>query len=54
MFDHAFESSGQIDDPVRREHAVFARDDWRCSVPGCSSFRNLHDHHIVARALGGG
>jgi hypothetical protein len=38
---------------VRREHRVFERDGWRCTVPGCSSYRNLHDHHIVFRARGG-
>ena len=38
---------------VPREHRVFERDGWRCTVPGCSSYRNLHDHHIVFRAAGG-
>jgi hypothetical protein len=33
---------------------VFARDGWRCSVPGCSSRRNLHDHHVLFRSQGGG
>jgi len=32
---------------------VFARDGWRSTAPGCSSFRNLHDHHIVFRSAGG-
>jgi hypothetical protein len=39
---------------VAREHRVFARDGWRCTVPGCSSYRNLHGHHIVFRSAGGG
>jgi len=38
---------------VRREHRVFERDGWRCTVPGCSSYRNLHDHHIIFRSAGG-
>jgi hypothetical protein len=38
---------------VPRRHAVFARDGWRCTVPGCSSYRNLQDHHIVYRSQGG-
>ena len=38
---------------ARREHRVFQRDGWRCTVPGCSSYRNLHDHHVVFRAAGG-
>ena len=32
---------------------VFARDGWRCAVPGCSSRRNLHDHHLLFRSHGG-
>jgi len=28
-------------------------DGWRCTVPGCSSRRNLHAHHIVYRSAGG-
>lgn len=34
-------------------HRVFARDGWRCTVPGCSSYRELHDHHIRFRSAGG-
>jgi hypothetical protein len=26
----------------------------RCTVPGCSSYRNLHDHHVVFRSAGRG
>src|SRR6185436_9578082 len=32
---------------------VFARDGWRCTVPACSSRRNLHDHHVRFRSRGG-
>jgi hypothetical protein len=35
------------------EHRVFERDGWRCTVPGCTSFRNLHAHHVVFRSAGG-
>jgi hypothetical protein len=35
--------------PTRGE----ARDGWRCVVPGCTSMRNLHDHHIRFRSAGG-
>jgi hypothetical protein len=38
---------------IPREHRVFARDGWRCVVPGCSSYRNLHAHHIRFRSAGG-
>lgn len=37
----------------RHPDPVFERDGWRCTVPGCSSRRNLHDHHIVFRSHGG-
>jgi hypothetical protein len=51
MFDHFC----TVWDPGRvpPRHAVFERDGWRCTVPGCSSYRNLHDHHIVYRSRGG-
>jgi 5-methylcytosine-specific restriction endonuclease McrA len=29
------------------------RDGWRCTVPGCTSYRNLHAHHVVFRSAGG-
>jgi hypothetical protein len=38
----------------RHRDPVFARDDWRCRVPGCTSRRNLHDHHVHFRSRGGG
>jgi hypothetical protein len=36
-----------------RDQRVFARDAWRCTVPGCTSYRNLHAHHIRFRSAGG-
>ncbi len=53
MFDHAIAVWSAPESRVSRAHRVFARDGWRCTVPGCSSFRNLHDHHIVFRSAGG-
>ena len=53
MLEHAFLAWGG---DGRRSPAVwriFARDGWRCTVPGCSSYRNLHDHHIRFRSAGG-
>jgi hypothetical protein len=38
----------------RHRDPVFARDGWRCLVPGCGSRRNLHDHHVQYRSRGGG
>lgn len=40
-------------EPSHRD-PVFARDGWRCTVPGCTSRRNLHDHHVRYRSRGGG
>ena len=37
----------------RHRDPVFARDQWRCAVPGCSKRSNLHDHHIRFRSRGG-
>jgi hypothetical protein len=53
MLEHAFETWERPYAKVRREHRVFARDGWRCSVPGCSSFSNLQDHHVDFRSRGG-
>jgi hypothetical protein len=33
---------------------IAERDGWRCSVPGCTSRRNLAVHHIRFRSHGGG
>jgi hypothetical protein len=38
----------------RHRDPIFARDRWRCSVPGCSARRGLEDHHIEFRSRGGG
>jgi hypothetical protein len=53
MLDHAFLAWGGDEHRVRAAWRVFARDRWRCTVPGCSSYRNLHDHHIRYRSAGG-
>jgi hypothetical protein len=53
MFEHAFASWGANQPRIAREHRVFERDGWRCTVPGCTSYRNLHDHHVVFRSTGG-
>jgi len=63
MLAHALEAwvagaaPGPNGDPSQRRlaraHVVFARDGWRCTVPGCTSYRNLHDHHIRFRSAGG-
>jgi hypothetical protein len=50
MLDHAI-TEWRWDVPKR--FAVFDRDEWRCGVPGCTSMRHLHDHHIEFRSRGG-
>jgi hypothetical protein len=50
MFDHVI-ASWWVSTP--RAYQVFARDGWRCSVPGCTSQRNLHAHHVLFRSAGG-
>lgn len=43
-----WEAEPQHPDPI------FRRDGWRCTVPACTSRRNLHDHHLQFRSRGGG
>jgi hypothetical protein len=38
---------------ARRPDPVIERDGFRCAVPGCTSRRNLHDHHLRFRSAGG-
>jgi hypothetical protein len=37
----------------RSSDAVYIRDGWRCFAPGCTSRRNLEDHHVLYRSRGG-
>src|SRR5204863_8106113 len=39
--------------PKRAGDAVYIRDGWRCTAPGCTSRRNLEEHHVVYRSRGG-
>jgi len=50
---HALEAWGRLEPELRRAHRVYERDGWRCAVPGCTSYRNLHDHHIRFRSAKG-
>ncbi len=40
--------------PKRPGDAVYSRDGWRCTAPGCTSRKHLEDHHVVYRSRGGG
>ena len=39
--------------PRRPGDEIYIRDGWRCTAPGCTSRRNLEDHHIRYRSRGG-
>ena len=39
--------------PRRAADAVYARDGYRCTAPGCTSRRNLEEHHVKYRSRGG-
>jgi hypothetical protein len=53
MLEHAFTTWGLANAELQREHAVFERDGWRCTFPGCTSYGNLNDHHLEYRSWGG-
>jgi hypothetical protein len=53
LLDHALETWLLRDPAQRRPNPVIERDGYRCAVPGCTSRRNLHDHHIDFRSAGG-
>ncbi|MGH7336823.1 MAG: hypothetical protein ACREI7_04540, partial [Myxococcota bacterium] len=52
MLDHAL-ATWRPKQRVRRDYLVFERDGWRCTAPGCTSYRDLHRHHIVFRSNSG-
>lgn len=39
--------------PKREGDKIYIRDGWRCAAPGCTSRRNLEDHHVTYRSRGG-
>ena len=53
MLSHALATWEAEQGRTRAAHRVFERDGWRCTVPGCSSHRNLHEHHVRFRSAGG-
>jgi hypothetical protein len=40
--------------PERESAPIYERDGYRCMAPGCTSRRNLEDHHVLYRSRGGG
>jgi hypothetical protein len=53
MLDCALVAWTLRDPSAGRPDPVVERDGWRCAVPGCTSRRNLHDHHLEFRSAGG-
>jgi hypothetical protein len=53
MLEHCFAAWSPENPKIPPDHRVFERDGWRCTVPGCTSYRNLHSHHIVFRSDNG-
>jgi hypothetical protein len=52
MLDHALATWLQAGARFH-DYADFARDGYRCTVPGCTARRNLQSHHIRFRSAGG-
>jgi len=40
--------------PRRPGDPIYSRAGWRCTAPGCTSRKNLDDHHVVYRSRRGG
>ena len=53
MLERARQAWLASDPAAPRPDPVIERDGYRCAVPGCTSRRNLHDHHIRFRSAGG-
>jgi len=53
LLDHALRTWNRRAPGTRRPDPVIERDGYRCAVPGCTSRRNLHDHHITFRSAQG-
>lgn len=54
LIDHFRTTWAVRSDPQwQRRYRTHERDGWRCRVPGCSSRRNLQEHHVHYRSHGG-
>ena len=53
MLDHALLTWTLREPGSRPPGPVIERDGYRCAVPGCTSRRSLHDHHVTFRSAGG-
>ncbi len=53
MLEHCFAAWSPEHPKIPADHRVFERDGWRCTVPGCTSYRNLQSHHIIFQSDNG-
>jgi hypothetical protein len=53
LLDHALLAWTLREPGAHRPDPVIERDGYRCGVPGCTSRRSLHDHHVTFRSAGG-
>jgi len=53
LLDLALRAWTSRDPGARRADPVVERDGYHCAVPGCTSRRNLQDHHVRFRSAGG-
>lgn len=53
MLDHVLVTWLLRDPSARRPDPIIERDGYLCAVPGCTSRRNLHNHHVAFRSAGG-
>jgi hypothetical protein len=50
--DFALTWDGDGGAPARPGDRIYIRDGWRCTAPGCTSRRNLEDHHVYRSRRG--
>jgi len=54
LLDHALATWLGMGRTASRYHRIYARDGWRCMIPGCMARRMLQAHHMHYRSHGGG
>jgi len=54
LLDHALATWLRLGRTASRYHRIYARDGWRCMIPGCMARRGLQAHHMHYRSHGGG
>ena len=54
LLDHALATWLRLGRTTSRYQRIYARDGWRCMIPGCMARRQLQAHHMHYRSHGGG